>query len=291
VRYCNKECQIKVYKEHKKKCTDWLLKELDKRGEKRNSLVRQHNACIEELNSKRATDATEKRLGDLIQELAEISEALATDNIKTGALILQNVKNKKVNESDEMGAYSKAWELLKFGHKHADHFQRLCGRLYEECRGTYLAPKLERGTGNRTLEADETEERIANLFQVWAKASEALARDCVQTGALMWKKVKDVSGGWKLLVLAQEVSEMLYETQWPDEGRLSPRMIEFDPFLPTEMHIESGDLLLHVKQHSAAADEYKDAYHTVNRPHIYQADEMEYSISSAMDTLSTRWIH
>ena len=83
----------------------------------------------------------------------------------------------------------------------------------------------------------------------------------------------------------------MYDTQWPDGGRLSPRKIEFDPFLPTEIRIERDDLLLHVKQHSAAADEYKDAYHTVNRPHIYQADEMEYSISSAMDTLSTRWIH
>ncbi|MFN9945139.1 MAG: hypothetical protein ACK56I_37295, partial [bacterium] len=62
----------------------------------------------------------------------------------------------------------------------------------------------------------------------------------------------------------------MYDTQWPDGGRLSPRKIEFDPFLPTEMHIESGDLLLHVKQHSAAADQYQDAYFTVNRPHIYQ---------------------
>ena len=58
VRYCNKECQIKVYKEHKKKCTDWLLKEVKKREEKCNLLVRQHNACLEELILKRGTDAT-----------------------------------------------------------------------------------------------------------------------------------------------------------------------------------------------------------------------------------------
>ena len=91
-------------------------------------------------------------------------------------MILQNVKNKKVNESDEMGAYDKAWELLQYAHKHADDFERMHECLYE---------KLERGTGNRTLEADMTEELIANLFQVWAEASEAFAKDCLQTGELM----------------------------------------------------------------------------------------------------------
>jgi hypothetical protein len=130
VRYCSKECQVNVHKEHKKKCTHWLLKEVEKREEKHASLIRQHDACVGELTSKRGTgrrtpeaDATEKRLADLIPELAEASEALAKDHIQTGALILQNVKTQKVNGSDEWEAYDKAWDLLQLAHQHAEEFE------------------------------------------------------------------------------------------------------------------------------------------------------------------------
>ena len=96
--------------------------------------------------------STNKQHHLFIPELAEASEALAKDHIQTGVLILQNVKTRKVNMSDECGAYhwgayDKAWDLLQLAHEHAEEFE--C--FYE---------KLERGTGNGTLESDETEKRV-----------------------------------------------------------------------------------------------------------------------------------
>ena len=43
VRYCSKERQTKVFKDHKKKCTNWLLKEVEIREEKKLRRVMQHD--------------------------------------------------------------------------------------------------------------------------------------------------------------------------------------------------------------------------------------------------------